>query len=200
MVLTVFSHDAAASSEIDPERFATWCAHLRVSDRQAFEALFATTSKPLFRYALRLTQQTDRAEDIVQDVFLRLWQKRTTLDPTRSLRTLLYVMVRNLALTQERTSVTRQALLSAMDAPQPPPSPEETTRARLLGAHIRSWVQELPVRRREAFQLSRFDGLSYEEIAAVMGLSVKTVDNHIWKALQHLRHRLHAFDADLLQP
>ncbi len=184
----------------EDDAFARWCRQLVASDREAFNALFAATSQRLYRYALRLTQQADRAEDIVQDVFLRLWLKRATLDPGRSLRALLYVMVRNQALTHERTAVKRKALLSAMDEPDVGPTPEETTRARLLGAHLRRWINELPDRRREAFQLSRFDGLSYEEIAGVMGLSVKTVDNHIWKALQHLRRRLHAFDADLLQP
>ncbi len=179
--------------------YADWCRRLVASDRTAFEALFATAAKPLYRYALRLTRQTDRAEDIVQDVFMRLWMRRTSLDPNRSLRALLYVMVRTHALTQERTASKREALLSDMDEPPVLPTPEETTQARLLGAQLRQWIDELPTRRREAFQLSRFDGLSYEEIANVMGLSVKTVDNHIWKALQHLRSRLHAFDPDLLQ-
>lgn len=200
MVSRMRKHDALPASQLNEQPFSEWCQRIRASDRQAFETLFAATSHSLFRYALRLTQQADQAEDIVQDVFLRLWIKRATLDPNRSLRTLLYVMVRNLAFAQERTAVKRQALLSDMDKPVTEPTPEEATQARLLGAHLRTWIQELPARRREAFQLSRFDGLSYEEIADVMGLSIKTVDNHIWKALRYLRQRLHTFDADLLQP
>ena len=183
----------------DEAQFASWCARLIKSDRGAFEKLFGVMSKPLYLYVLRLTRAQPLAEDIVQEVFLRIWQKRTALDPSRSLRALMYVSARNLALGHERTQANRQSLLSSMDQPMITPSPEEAAWAKMLGAHIKEWINELPERRREAFQLSRFDGLGYEEIAHIMGLSVKTVDNHIWKALQHLKGRLAAYDTELLR-
>lgn len=180
-------------------QFSNWCTQLIASDKGAFEKLFGAMSKPLYLYALRLTRVQPLAEDIVQEVFLRIWQRRTTLDPNRSLRALLYVSVRNLALSHERTQVNRQTLLAGMDQQMSTPSPEEAAWAKMLGNHIKEWINELPARRREAFQLSRFDGLGYGEIADIMGLSVKTVDNHIWKALQHLKERLAAYDTELLR-
>ena len=191
------SEDEKTTTE-DP--YSIWCRRLRASDRAAFEALFRAVYADLFRYAKSLTHDAVSAEDAVQEALLRLWIRRATLDPGRSLRALLYVTVRNLALDQERNSVKRQALLKTMDDQQRPPTPGDLTGARMLEARIHSWIAELPERRREAFRLSRFDGLSYAEIASVMGLSIKTVDHHIWLALQHLRRRLGQFEPDLLRP
>ena len=73
------------------------------------------------------------------------------------------------------------------------PTPEETIDAESLKERLREWISELPPKRREAFQLSRFEGLSHEEIAEVMNLAPRTVTNHIMLALQQLRDRLQAF-------
>ena len=69
----------------------------------------------------------------------------------------------------------------------------------MLGDRVRAWIGELPPKRREAFWLSRADGLSYAEIATVTGTSVKTVENHIGAALRHLRDRLARFAPDSLR-
>jgi len=73
------------------------------------------------------------------------------------------------------------------------PNADELLDAEDLGVRIREWISELPPKRREAFQLSRFDGLSHEEIAEVMNVAPRTVTNHIMLALQHLRDRLRTF-------
>ncbi len=190
--------EAEKTKTEDP--FVIWSRRLKASDRTAYEALFRTVYADLFRYAKSLTHDAASAEDAVQEALLRLWIRRAALDPARSLRALLYVTVRNLALDQERNHAKRQTLLKGMDDQQRPPTPGDMTGARLLEAQIQGWIGELPERRREAFRLSRFDGLSYAEIASVMGLSVKTVDNHIWLALQHLRRRLSQYEPELLQP
>jgi RNA polymerase sigma-70 factor (ECF subfamily) len=87
-----------------------------------------------------------------------------------------------------------------MIPPKPPPDPEALAGTALIGEKIGGWIQELPERRREAFELSRFHGLRHDEIAAVMGVATKTVENHILLALRFLRDKLNAFDPQLLQP
>ena len=67
----------------------------------------------------------------------------------------------------------------------------------MLGARIHQWISDLPPRRREAFQLSRYEGLSHEEIAQVMNLTSRTVSNHIMLALVYLRKRLRALESNL---
>ncbi len=67
----------------------------------------------------------------------------------------------------------------------------------MLGTRIHQWISELPPRQREAFQLSRYEGLSHQEIAQVMDLTSRTVSNHIMLALVYLRKRLHALESNL---
>ena len=84
------SEDEKTTTE-DPYR--TWCRRLRASDRAAFEALYRAVYTDLFLYAKSLSHDAASAEDAVQEALLRLWIRRATLDPDRSLRALLYVTV-----------------------------------------------------------------------------------------------------------
>lgn len=177
--------------------YPEWSRRLQASDTTACTEVFDNLHPPLLRYALRLTQDNDAAYDIVQDAFIKMWQIRATLDPHRSLKALLYKMVRNLALNHNRTKMREKAHLIAMPSPDSPDGndPEESIDVEKLGSCMREWIAELPSRRREAFQLSRFAGLKHEEIAEVMNLRPRTVTNHIMLALQHLRDRFHAYQA-----
>ena len=185
-------------TEEKQETLSVWSRKLRASDKSAFSALFRALYPDLLWYAHGLIDDEGVAEDIVQEAFIRLWDKRTTIQPERSLRAYLYVTVRNLAFNYERDTRTQKKLLAKMDEPGKLASPEETVSTRLMEQHLRRWIDELPDRRREAFELSRFCGLSYREIASVMELSVNTVEKHITNALKHLRQRLGEFDPDLL--
>ena len=181
---------------ISAEQFRKWSLGLQRSDHEAYAALFKATYDALFRYAWTFTRSEDAAYDVLQDVYLKLWQVRTRIDPSRSLRALLYQMVRNYALNHRRDA--RRHALDPIDASfyEPPAETfESALYARDLGALIRAWVDEMPERRREAFRLSRYEGLSHEEIARVMGLTPKTVNNHVVLALQHLRARLRTYES-----
>ena len=171
-----------------PDDLAALAARVRAGDRAAFEALFRRLHGPLVRYAGTLA--VEGAEDAVQDAFLAVWRRRATLDPSRSLQSLLYTAVRNALLNRRRDAARRDELHETMDAPDAPPTPDAEAAAALLGERLRGWLDELPERQREAFGLSRFDGLSYAEIAGVMACSVKTVENHVGRALTALRDRL----------
>ena len=179
-----------------PDALAPLAARIRSGDRAAFEALFRALHGPLVRYAGTLT--AEGAEDAVQDAFLAVWRRRATLDPARSVRSLLYTSVRNALLNRTRDARRRQELHDAMDAPAAPDRPDHETAAALLGAHVREALGALPDRQREAFGLSRFDGLTYAEIADVMGCSVKTVENHVGRALRALRDHLRRVAPDAL--
>ena len=169
---------------------------VRAGDREAFEALFRALHGPLVRYAATLA--ADGAEDAVQDAFLTVWRRRATLDPDRSVKALLYTTVRNALLNRSRDARRRDELHGAMPDPARPDTPDDAAQAALLGAHVRGWLDALPARQREAFSLSRFDGLSYAEIADVMACSTKTVENHVGRALRTLRDRLRAVAPDAL--
>jgi len=178
--------------------FKDWATKIKTSDRHAFQTFFEATYPSVVRYARGFTRDEAAANDVAQEIYLRLWNSRASLDENRSLRALLYVSARNLALNYNRKHTFREMAHQTMKQPAPPPLPDDTLGAQELAEKIKAWIQDLPARRREAFQLSRFDGLSYQEIAQVMGLSERTVEQHIRLALSTLRDRLKALEPDLL--
>ena len=186
---------------IPDEAFVAWSEGLQRSDRKAYAALFQATYDSLFGFARYITRDEDASHDVLQDVYMKLWQVRETIDPSRSLRALLYQMVRNYALNHERRKRTHAT--DSLDKLMVEPAVETTAEADVdteaLDERLRTWIDAMPDRRREAFVLSRFDGLSHEEIARVMNLTPRTVNNHIVLALQDLRGRLHAFESERMK-
>jgi RNA polymerase sigma-70 factor (ECF subfamily) len=184
---------AALPSE---DSFTHWSERLQSSDQRAFSELFQAMNTVLLRYAWRFTGNQEAARDIVQDAFLKLWQIREDVDPARSLKALLYTMVRNLALNYKRAAQHTNGVLPEHDLHDHAPSADQKVGASLLHDRLHQYIDEMPARRREAFMLSRFEGLSHEEIAAVMGLTPRTVNTHIVLALKDLRKRLRALQPD----
>ena len=184
------------------EQFEAWSRRLRRSDASAYTELFRATYEALYRYAWQFTHDQDAAYDVLQDVFMKLWQVRDRIDPARSLKALLYQMTRNTALNHVRHAKRHAAdsLDDALYEPAETPRPADVLDDGALADQVRRWIDELPARRREAFMLSRYQGLSHAEIARIMELTPKTVNNHIVLALQHLRARVHAHQPDRIQP
>lgn len=177
------------------DTFENWTRRLRDADTTALDELMAAWHLPLLRYATQLTGDRDAAYDVLQESFINLWRLRTTLDPSRSLKALLYRIVYTRSLNQNRMKKRESAALSvlASEAPKSRDPVSEELDARRLNDAMNGWIEELPPRRQEAFRLSRFEGLSHDEIAHVMDLSRETVTKHIVLALQFLRDRLRLY-------
>jgi len=136
----------------------------------------------------------DRSEDIVQDIFIKLWQQPPILQEGKSMPSYIYTMVRNRALEVMRRDdigqrVHKQILYLHTEA-----SEDDITEAEiekhLLIDKIYVSIRQLPPKSREAFTLSKINGLTYAQIAEKMGISVKTVEHHISRALKSLREML----------
>jgi RNA polymerase sigma-70 factor (ECF subfamily) len=185
----------------DTDKFSEWGTRIKASDVGAFEELFREWHDPLLNYALFITKDRAVALDIAQEVFLKLWEKRATLNPNRSIKALLYLMVRNLSLNHHRDTSNRESKLAdpANLPRQSLPGPDEMMDARLLKNKIQQWIADLPERQREALTLSRMQGLSHEEIAAVMDVSPRTVNNHIVRALKYIHNRVRGYEPSLLE-
>ena len=174
------------------EAFADWSRRLAVSDRRAYGELFAATHPVLLRFAWRFTKDREVSRDVVQDAFLKLWQVRNSLDPNRSLRALLYTIVRNLALNAVRDHRHTDELLPDTIRDEDTASPDDRMESQFLEKRLHEYIRELPERRREAFTLSRFEGLTHVEIAQIMNLTPRTVNTHITLAMRDLRKRMFA--------
>ena len=173
---------------------------IRDSDTLAFEAFFRTHHAPLVRYAEGIVKDPAEARDLAQDAFVRIWEGRERIDPERSLESLAYRTVRNLCLNRVRDRKNRETLLAEGYEPpaRAPTGPDDALGQARLAAHLERWIDALPERQREALRLSRFSGLSHEEVAEAMGVSARTVNTHLVRALRTIRDRVKAYEPSLL--
>jgi RNA polymerase sigma-70 factor, ECF subfamily len=175
------------------EYLASLCRRIRSSDRAAFAAVFAALRPELLRYVGATIRDGVAAHDLVQDVFIGLWERRERLDPAQSLRTLLFRMARNRSLNHlrfvrvRRSGPLNEDPLVVMSAPD--------LDAQALAHRLREWIDELPERQCEAIELTRFSSLSHREAAEVMDISPRTLNNHLVRALATLNQRLERFRA-----
>jgi RNA polymerase sigma-70 factor (ECF subfamily) len=175
------------SDPLTPELLAA----VRGGDRRAFERLFRAWYGSLAEYAARLLGNADTAEDAVQEVFVSVWRRREDLPEFGKLAAYLHRAVRNRALNQMRDQQTAERWATAAEIDRPPaPEADAGVLHAELADTIERAVAELPPRTREVFYLSREKGLTYNEIAAALDISVKTVETLMGRALRALRERL----------
>jgi RNA polymerase sigma-70 factor (ECF subfamily) len=149
--------------------------------------------RPVVGYAAQI--DPDNAEDIAQETFLRARAHAALWRPLGSVRSYLLQIARNLALNERRRQRNFRAALSA--APRRSFRSEATPSELLEESEIRAAIQRavdaMPERRREAFALVRFGGLSYRDSASVMGTSAQTIANHVSAALADIRRAIEPF-------
>ena len=187
------SPDTAARDRRELE----WLERIRTGDEEAFEALFRAYVEPLCAFAYSYVESEPAAQEIVQDLFARLWERRDSLEFPRNVQAYLYGATRNRAINHLRnrrveTTFLQRALRigqARATAPRPVP-PEEELNAQALAEAVERAVAELPPRCREVFTLTRDQHLSYAEVAGVLHISPKTVEIHMGRALAILRDRL----------
>lgn len=173
-----------------------WVREIGRGNESAFKDLFFEYYPRLCSAAYSVVGTRSRARDVVQEVFLKLWKSREEWQVHTSLKLYLYRAVRNEALNhvnKERShrKLKRRFAESLPDGYDPVSTEHENgSREEELINLIWEIVEELPERRRFVFFLHRKHGLSYREIADVMDIAQKTVENHMGEALKDIRHRL----------
>lgn len=157
------------------------------SDPVSFKIIYRLHWKKLFNIAFHIMHDKAGAEDVVQDVFSSLWHRRSQLQIRTALENYLVKAVKYTAIFHLKTRTARRsAVLPEAVSPPACNSTEETLFHKELEAMVNALLRTLPFKTRRIFSLSRFRGLSYPEIASEMGVSVKTVEYHISKALRRL--------------
>lgn len=149
-----------------------------------FEAYFRKLYLPLGMYALRLVDDVDVAEDMVQDAFVKVWQYIEDGGEIENFPSFIYRLVRNACLSYLRN---RYETVSESEIPE---AGEEEIDTSIRDARIWRAIDDLPRKCREVFLMSKRDGLTNEEIAEEMGISIKTVKNQMTKAYGRLREAL----------
>lgn len=182
------NHPFVATPADEPRLIAL----LRSGDADAFERVYRSYVVSLCRLAESYVRSHDTAEDIVQDLFARLWANRHGFHPEHGLRAYLFGAVRNRALNALRDEATASRVSATQLSSGPGLS--ESADAELmvsdLEAAMQAAVEGMPPRCREVFALLRTQALTYAEVAVILGISPKTVEVHMSRALAILRARL----------
>ncbi|HTF05934.1 MAG TPA: RNA polymerase sigma-70 factor [Bacteroidia bacterium] len=164
---------------------------IRIGDEVVFEQIFRQFHPMLCRYAHTILKDVEAAEEIVQDVFLKIWEKRESLVITVSVKSYLYRAVHNscLNLVDKKKKEVRMDEVPLKIVHQSA-APVEDIQTRELEKAIAGALDQLPEQCRKVFELSRFGNMKYREIAEMLGISIKTVENQMGKALRIMREQL----------
>jgi RNA polymerase sigma-70 factor (ECF subfamily) len=165
---------------------------IQSGNESAFEMIFRSYYQPLCRYAYSFLEDKEEAEEVVQSAFITIWEKRKSLDIQTSLKSYLYRMVRNACLNViKHEKIKQQHVAHELAVTE---ATYESVAQKVYATELESKISEamkaLPEQCRMVFQLSRFEELKYQEIADQLQISVKTVENHMGKALKIMREQL----------
>ncbi|WP_028663731.1 RNA polymerase sigma-70 factor [Runella zeae] len=165
---------------------------IRQGDERVFETIFRKHYASLCTYGRSILHDAEEAEEIVQTVFVNIWEKREELEITQSLKSYLFRAVHNHCLNRIKHQKVRNEHQEYATYYQETTyeSVSDTVYKNELETQLSLAIEKLPEQCRIIFKLSRFNELRYQEIADQLGLSVKTVENQIGKALKILRTEL----------
>jgi len=170
---------------------------IKQGSQKAFERLFKDHFKNLHAYAYTFLKDDEMAEEVVQNVFCRIWEKRDQLKTDGSIKAYLYRSVHNESLNYLKHQKVRANFGVYYAGEMEQFGNDDSASKKLLTAelqkHIEKALSELPEQCRIIFQLSRFEQLKYQQIADQMGLSIKTIENQMGKALRVMRQKLAEF-------
>jgi RNA polymerase sigma-70 factor (ECF subfamily) len=171
-----------------------------ITNPKDYEKLFKDNYSGLCRYANRYVKDMDSAEEVVQDMFVKLWEKREQIEIRGATLPYLMSAVRNSSLNwiKHKNIVSNyerdEQVKISIDSSQF----EEEMADMEIESAIYNAMEKLPEQRKKVFQLSRIDGLKYQEIADKLGISIKTVEAQMGKALKQLRESLKDYLAIVL--
>jgi RNA polymerase sigma-70 factor (ECF subfamily) len=157
----------------------------------AFEQLFKCYYAPLVVYAGKFVESTDTAREIVQDFFVRLYEKRGTLSIETSVKSYLYRSIYNCCINYiNQRNIQDKHLKNIAIERNDEENLENEINSTELQYRIHEVIEELPAKCRRIFKMNRFEGLKNDEIASLLNLSKRTVETQISKALKILRKKL----------
>lgn len=166
---------------------------LASGDQHAYKAIFEHYWDPVYSTALLLTKSPDLAEDIAQDIFTMVWEKRSGMAAVGKFEGFLFVAARNMIYTRLRKLASgdayRQHILNCFRE-QDETWANGRAEFKELESTILEAIQQLPPQQQKAFKLSRFEGMRHEDIAITMGVSRITIKSYIVQAIATLRKTL----------
>ncbi|WP_321997544.1 RNA polymerase sigma-70 factor [Draconibacterium orientale] len=168
--------------------------NIQQGDEKAFEKLFKLYYGYLCNFATKIIADDVAAEEIVQDFFVKFWERRTDLSVESSLKNYLFRSVKNLCLNYIKHNNIKLQHAQKVIAESETSNFNNDYIEVDLAADIAKSIEELPEKRREIFRLSREEGLKYREIAEKLNISIKTVEAQMSLAIKSLRDKLKKYN------
>ncbi len=168
---------------------------IKNGNEEEFKKLYFCFADKLYNFALSYLKNAHEAEELVQNLFIKVWEKRAYIDPSKSLASLLYKMAINMVYDKMRKCTQLSYVSTDEELEHVCCSHNDVVEAidyEDLEKRIMEIVAALPEQRRRIFELSRIDGLNYDEISQQLSLSRRTVENQIYRALQFIKQELQA--------
>lgn len=159
---------------------------IKQGDYACFNQLFNKYYDRLCAYILYLTKDHEASEDVIQELFIKLWTNREKIEVRESINSYLFRSSKNAALNYLRNEANRKNASEKIPI-EPFQSNDDVVEHEGFLSSLDKCIEQLPPRSKEVFLLSRFDGLKQKEISEKLNISVKTIKNQIWKSLQYLK-------------
>jgi RNA polymerase sigma-70 factor (ECF subfamily) len=195
MSLALSVLNPSMSSSATPEPEIEWMARIRDGDMEAFRCLVEAHQARVVGTISKMLGSDAEAEDLAQQVFIRIWKSAPRYRPTAKFTTWLFRITRNLVFNELRRK--RHFVDQADEMPEPAESRDQEPDKVLMEGELQSAIQnaidQLPESQRLAIILRRYEGMAYEEIAAVMGTTVPAVKSILFRARAELRERLEKY-------
>jgi RNA polymerase sigma-70 factor (family 1) len=165
-------------------------ARIASGEEEAFRHVYVFYYRRLFQFAFALVKTREPAEEIVEDVFVRIWQSRETIGAIQNLRIYLYTAIKNAALNylsqKARQSITEPFDHIHISVESSTDTPEQILITAEIQQKIQTAVDALPPRCKMIFKLVREDGLKYKEIASILNISINTIDAQMAIAIKKI--------------
>ena len=162
---------------------------LKKSDHECFQNLFAKYSQPLYRFSLSYLKSTEAAEDVVQEVFLKIWQKRKEIDTGKSFQSYLFTIALNVIRKQfnklSASNLLKHDLLISFAENKETFDDKDDFNEMVNKLEV--LIQQMPERRRKIFRMKKLEGKSQKEIADKFDITPKTVEYHITESMKFLK-------------
>ncbi|MEQ9443451.1 MAG: RNA polymerase sigma-70 factor [Cyclobacteriaceae bacterium] len=161
---------------------------MKKNDQRGFDWLFDTYHKNIYFFCTQRGISTEDAEEIVQEVFIKLWLSRSKIDPQGNVQAYIYTIAKNVLMDEFKKRIKQKAAENyQVYLLQPENETQNRVEFNETNQLFRITLNKLPEMRRIVFELSRYQGMSNKEIAQKLGISVKTVETHMTLALNNLR-------------
>jgi len=172
---------------------------VQIGNSDAFNEVYCRYRKKVQGYAYRFVRCTEEAEELTQDVFVRLWENREKIDPSQNFDAYLFTIIRNIFLGALRRKAKMNVFRNEMLEDEPMMnSIENYMDFKDCQQLANQAIETLPPQAKMAYMLSRNEGFSHENISSQMGITKNTVNNHIKKSLGHIRKHFNSYSPETI--